>query len=82
MEPTDNLNLEAMFERRWALPVLEAARVRLRNEYVRVGKAEHYERVKVFEAHDGDVPSYAEVAALLGITASAAKWAVHRLRTR
>ena len=82
LEPTDNLNPEVMFERRWALTVLEQARIQLRNEYVRVGKAEHYERLKVFEAQDGDAPSYAEVAASLGMTGSAIKSGVHRLRTR
>lgn len=71
-----------IFERRWALTLLEQARERLREEYVRIGKAEQYERLKVFEAADGDAPSYAEVGAQLDMTLGAVKSAVHRLRAR
>ncbi len=82
LEPVDVMDPERIFERRWALTVLERAGTQLHNEYERVGKAEQYERLKVFEMEDRGAPSYAEVATQLNMTESAVKSAIHRLRTR
>ena len=82
LEPADDMTADKLFERRWALTLLEQARGLLRDEYVRAGKAELYEKLLIFEAGDKGAPSYAEVAAQLGITESAMKSAVFRLRQR
>jgi RNA polymerase sigma-70 factor (ECF subfamily) len=81
-EPVDSMNAEKLFERRWALTVLEQARARLEAEYSESGKARLYDRLKVFEAADRNTPSYAEVAVELGLTESAVKSGVFRLRQR
>lgn len=80
LEPADDLTAERIFERRWALTVLEEARNRLRAEYAAAGKAEFYEQIRLCE--EGRGCSYAHVAARLGTTESAIKSAVPRLRRR
>jgi RNA polymerase sigma factor (sigma-70 family) len=82
LEPVDNMDAEKLFERRWALTLLEQARARLKDEYLESGKSSLYERLEVFEAGDRNAPPYAEVAAELGLTESGVKSAVFRLRQR
>jgi RNA polymerase sigma factor (sigma-70 family) len=82
LEPTDEKSAEKLFDRRWALTVLDQARARLRAEYVRAGKTGFYESLAVLEAGGPDTPSYAEVAAQLRATESAVKSALYRLRQR
>jgi DNA-directed RNA polymerase specialized sigma24 family protein len=82
LEPVDAMDAEKLFERRWALTLLERARARLREEYLENGKSSLYDRLRVFEAGDKNAPPYAEVAAELGLTESGVKSAVFRLRQR
>ena len=82
LEPVDAMDAEKLFERRWALTLLEQAGARVRGEFVKAGKAEHYDRLKPFESGDQNSPSYAQVAAELGLTESAVKSAVFRMRQR
>jgi RNA polymerase sigma-70 factor (ECF subfamily) len=82
LEPADNMTPDKLFEQRWALILLDQSKTRLKEEYVQAGKADFYERLRVFEAADPDAPTYAEVAAEFGLTESAVKSAVHRLRQR
>ena len=73
---------ERIFERRWAVTVLEQTLVRLRAEYERLQRLPEFERLKEFlTAERGTIP-YGEVAAALGVSAGAARAAVHRLRKR
>ena len=81
-EPADLLTPERIFERRWAVTVLEQTLVRLRAEYERLRRLPEFERLKEFlTAERGTIP-YGEVAAALGVSAGAARAAVHRLRKR
>jgi RNA polymerase sigma-70 factor (ECF subfamily) len=82
LEPAEAMDAEKLFERRWALTLLEQARARVREEHIKTGKAELYDRLKAFESGDQNAPSYAQVAAELGLTESAVKSAVFRLRQR
>src|SRR2546430_7258053 len=82
LEPADVMSAEKLFERRWALTLLEQARSRLREEYVAAGKAEFYNQVKILEGEEKSRVTYAELAARLGTTESAIKSAVPRLRRR
>ena len=81
LEPADVMSAEKLFERRWALTLLEQARTRLRDEYVAAGKAEFYDQLRIMEAEEKK-GTYAESAACLGTTESAIKSAVPRLRRR
>jgi RNA polymerase sigma factor (sigma-70 family) len=82
LEPVDAMDADRIFERRWALTLLEQARAQLKTEYLESGKASLYERLKAFESGSGDGPSYAELGAELGLTESGVKSAVFRLRQR
>ena len=67
-EPADSLTPERIFERRWAVTVLEQTLVRLRAEYERLQRLPEFERLKGFlTAERGTIP-YGEVAAELGVT--------------
>jgi RNA polymerase sigma factor (sigma-70 family) len=81
-EPAPELNADRVYERRWALTLLENAMRRLREEFVRAGKAAEFERLKVFLTADKASIGYADVARDLGVSEGAARVAVHRLRRR
>jgi RNA polymerase sigma factor (sigma-70 family) len=82
LEPATELTPETIFERRWALTVLEHTVARLRQEYVAADRAELFEELKHFQPGEEVVRSYAEVALRLGLTESAVKSAIYRLRQR
>ena len=81
-EPGDRLTPEDVFERRWALTLLERVLGRLRQEHVAAGRAQEFERLKPFLTGDEPRAPYRDVAADLGMSESAVKTAVHRLRQR
>lgn len=82
VEPADGLSPDRIYERRWALTLLEEVIAALRDECGRAGRATEFEALKVFlTAPKGAVP-YAEVAARLGMAEGALRVAVHRLRRR
>src|SRR5262245_10616359 len=81
-EPADPRTPEALFERRWALTLLEQALGALRAEYAARGKGEVYERLKGVLAASSDTPPYAEIGRQLGMTEGAVKKAAQRLRQR
>jgi DNA-directed RNA polymerase specialized sigma24 family protein len=82
LEPVDTMDAEKLYERQWALTVLEHARHRLKQEYEEAGKAALYEHLKVYETGDRSGPPYAEVAVKLGLGESGVKSAVLRMRQR
>jgi RNA polymerase sigma factor (sigma-70 family) len=82
LEPTDEATPDRLFERSWAATLLERAASRLREEYVAAGKAELYEHLTGFRLDAPEQRAYAEVAAELGLSESAVKSAIHRLRQR
>jgi RNA polymerase sigma-70 factor (ECF subfamily) len=82
LEPVDSLTPEHIFERQWALTVIEQALTRLCDRYKRTGKLEHFEALKVFLSGEQRPVPYSEVARRLGLTEVAVKVAVHRLRKR
>jgi RNA polymerase sigma-70 factor (ECF subfamily) len=81
-EPIEVLDAEKLYERRWALTLLEQARAQLKEEYRVGGKTELYERMQLFESGDKDGPAYAQVAPTLGLSESGLRSAVHRMRQR
>jgi RNA polymerase sigma-70 factor (ECF subfamily) len=81
-EPSHNLTPERLFERRWALVLLQNVLARQRDEFKRAGKIEHFERLKVFLTGEKASARYAEAAEALRLSQGAVKVAVHRLRRR
>jgi RNA polymerase sigma factor (sigma-70 family) len=81
-EPATELSPERLYDRRWALSVLEQTVHRLREEYVAADRAELYEKLKHFQPGEQATQSYAEIGAQLGLTEGAVKSAIYRLRQR
>jgi RNA polymerase sigma factor (sigma-70 family) len=81
-EPSADSSPDVMFEKRWAIAVLEQVLARLRQESVAAGKGELFELLKDFLWGDKNLASQTEIGAPLGLSASAVKSAVHRLRLR
>jgi len=81
-EPYHELTPEALFERQWAMALLDRVLERLREEHARRGQAVQFDLLKVFLTGDQDRGSYHEVAAKLDMSDAAVRTAVHRLRRR
>lgn len=81
LEPKDTLSPDRLYDRRWALTLLDRTQLRLRQEYVAGGKGELFDTLRPTLAGSRDLP-YIELAAKLGMTEGALKTAVHRLRDR
>jgi RNA polymerase sigma-70 factor (ECF subfamily) len=76
------LSPDEIFDRRWAMTLLEQTLARLHAEFAAVGKAHDFELLREWlTAARGEIP-YAELAARLGSSEGAARVAVHRLRKR
>jgi RNA polymerase sigma factor (sigma-70 family) len=82
VNPSDSLTPEKAFERQWALGVLSRSLERLRDEFARTGKAEHFERLRGHLTGDDSAIRYRDVARELSMTEGAVKVAIHRLRLR
>ena len=80
-EPAHDETPERIFERRWALAILDRVVERLRSEFVQHGRPEHFERLKVFLLGHSDAP-YAALAREMNTSEGALKVAIHRLRKR
>lgn len=80
LEPSIALTAERLFERQWAMTLLDRGLARLRETYHAAGEADRFERLQPFIGGHRPEESFADVAAELGLTAGAAKVAAHRLR--
>ncbi len=82
METGGSLSAEKLYDRRWAVTLLDRVLERLGREFAAGGKGAVFEQLKGYlMAEKGGVP-YAEAAAALGMSEGALKVAVHRLRLR
>lgn len=81
-EPAMELPADRLYERRWALTLLEHTMARLRAEFESAGKATEFEQLKGFLTADRATLAYADIARESGLSAGAARVAVHRLRRR
>jgi RNA polymerase sigma-70 factor (ECF subfamily) len=80
-EPAHNETPERIYERRWARALLDRVYGRLRDEFVRHGRLDHFNHLKAYLVGSGDAP-YGDLATKLGITEGALKTGIHRLRKR
>ncbi len=81
-EPSHELTPEALFDRKWAMALLDRVLGRQQEEYGRRGHASHFDLLKVFLTGDQDRGSYHHLTAKLNMSDSAVRTAVHRLRRR
>jgi RNA polymerase sigma factor (sigma-70 family) len=80
-EPLDTETPEGIFERNWAVSLLDRVVSRLRDEFTQHGSAGDFEKLKVFLLGQSEVP-YAELAREMGASEGGLKVAIHRLRKR
>jgi DNA-directed RNA polymerase specialized sigma24 family protein len=81
-EAVDGLTPEIVFERQWALAVLERALERLRRDSVAAGKEAEFERLSAYLTGREPREPYRDIALDLGTNEDAIKATVHRLRRR
>jgi RNA polymerase sigma-70 factor (ECF subfamily) len=82
LEPAEPLSPDRLFERRWALTLLDNVLSRLREEQRAARKTSEFELLKDSLTGGGRGTPYAELARRLGTSEGAVKVAVHRLRRR
>jgi RNA polymerase sigma factor (sigma-70 family) len=81
-EGSDGLPPDRLYERRWAMTLLEQTLARLRAEHAAVGKTVEFERLKGVLMADRGAIEYGALAEALDLSEGAARVAVHRLRKR
>ncbi len=82
IDPADNLSPDKIYDRAWAVTLLERVITRLRQENAAEGRALLFDRLKTcLTLGRSDIP-YTEAAYGLGMTEGAVRVAVHRMRRR
>ena len=81
LEASDGQDPERLFDRRWALELIERALTALRAHYERAGKAELFRHLHAGLGGRGDTPD-SDLARLLGKSSGAIKVERHRMRQR
>jgi len=81
-EPVDQLDAAKLYERRWVTTLFDQVLARLEEEFCDSGKRELFDCLKSSLLAEDSVSSYAQLGARLGLTESAIKQAVHRMRLR
>ena len=82
VEPADDMTPERLFDRRWALAVLDQVLARLRRGFIDAGNGTLFDTIKDCLTPDRGKLPYAQLARRLGMTEGALKVAVHRMRRR
>jgi len=82
IESADSLSPDRLYERRWALTLMEQVLRRLKDEYDAAGNAALFDWLKQLLPDEPGAPSRAAIAALLGMTENAVRQAFHRFRQR
>ena len=82
LEPADPMTAERIFERRWALTLLDHVLQELQREYEGDGRRDLFEHLRFCLTGERSTLPYAELAVKVGMSEGAVKVAVHRLRQR
>jgi RNA polymerase sigma-70 factor (ECF subfamily) len=73
---------ETLFQRRWAVSLLEHVMAKLKASYADAGKTEQFEMLSAFLNRDSEDPRYEEVAASTGMSPGALRMSVLRMRRK
>ena len=82
LEPADPMTPDQIYERRWALTVLERVLSRLKDEYLSADNAALFDSLKELLPDEPGSLSQAEIATRLGMTENAVRQAFYRFRQR
>ena len=78
----DSLSPDRLYERRWAVTLIDEVLKRLKEEYRATGNALLFDSLKQLLPDQTGAPSRSEIAARLGMTDNALRQAFHRFRHR
>jgi hypothetical protein len=81
-ESSETLAADQIYERRWALSMLDQVLARLGDEYSAAGNTPLFDRLQKSLTDEPDRPSPADIAHEFGMTESAVRQAAYRLRLR
>lgn len=81
-EPVEKLTPEKIFQRQWALTMLDRAQSRLRQTYTDSNQSALFEQLLPHLSRDQERLPYREIAAALNMKEGAIKVAAHRLKQR
>ena len=81
-EPADALTPEKLFEKKWAMTLLESVVQKLQGEHESAGKGALFAALRFSIAGGGSEESYAELASQLGLSEATLRVTIHRLRQR
>jgi RNA polymerase sigma-70 factor (ECF subfamily) len=81
-DPADQMTPERLYERQWALSLLDLTLDRLRQEWVAAGKETLFATLQNFLSGERKSVTCAQAALQLGMSEGAVRTAVHRLRQR
>jgi len=81
-EPNHEMSPEKIFEKSWAITVLELTMNQLQAEFASSNKLSLFDHLRVYLTAEADGIPYRDVAVQLEMTEGAVKMAVHRLRAR
>ena len=82
VEPVDELSADRIYDRRWAMTLLDRVVQQLQSEYDRDGKGTLFEQLKIVLTMGKGAVRYGAVASTLGMSEGAVKVAAHRMRQR
>lgn len=82
IEPADPSSPDVLYDRAWAVTLLERVVGRLREEHAGEGKAAQFDQLKPFLTVGKGAVSYGAVSETLGVSEGALRVAVHRMRHR
>ncbi len=82
LEPAHNLTAERLFDRQWALALLDNVMEALSAEMSRAGKMRQFQALRPALLGSATRTPYGQIAAELGVGEDAARAAAHRLRRR
>ena len=82
MQPTDLLSADRLYDRRWALTLMEQVLRRLKEEYCTGGNAALFDSLKQLLPDEPGAQSRTDIAMQLGMTDNALRQALHRFRHR
>jgi len=82
LEPADSLSPEKLFDKSWALTVLDITMTRLKTELSSQGKQDIFDHLKIYLTAGKSTISYRDKATQLNMTEGNIRTAVHRLRRR
>jgi RNA polymerase sigma factor (sigma-70 family) len=81
-QPADQIAPEQLYDKRWAMTLVERAMERLKGDYVTAGKRDVFEQLSGLLLSEASGDSYRHYGQILGLSEGAVKVAVHRMRQR